>query len=78
MSIEEVEKSVLLVSFPFFHQLLDYHKTQTISGFLRGKGNMTASFSDIRKYIKELVSLATGTEEKKKLSEVFFPTYSFF
>lgn len=37
---------------------------------------MTASFSDIRKYFKELVSLATGTGEKS--SHKFFPTYSFF
>lgn len=29
---------------------------------------MTASFSDVGKYFKELVSLATGTGEKKELS----------
>lgn len=39
---------------------------------------MTASFSDIRKYFKELVSLATGTGKKRSYHNFFPPTNFFF
>lgn len=39
---------------------------------------MTASFSDIRKYFKELVSLATGAGEKRSYHKFFSHLLIFF